>query len=69
MSRWRNYGLWVSIASFILLILQTFGVNVVPEQYNAIVNSFLGILVLAGILSNPTDGNGYIDTSKIEDED
>ena len=51
--RWRNYGLWVSIAAFIPLLLSSFGVHIVPN-YQEIVNAFLAILVTAGILSNPT---------------
>lgn len=60
-SRFRNKGLWVAVASFILLMLQTFGVHVVPEQFNDLVNSLLGILVMAGILSDPTTGSWFTD--------
>lgn len=52
-SRWRNYGLWVSIAAFIPLLLSSFGIHLVPN-YQELVNAVLAILVTAGIISNPT---------------
>ena len=61
MNRFKNVGLYVSIFAFIPLLLKGFELNVLPENYNEIVSAFLGILVLAGILSNPNSGNGYID--------
>ncbi|KMT21494.1 holin [Clostridium cylindrosporum] len=65
-SRWKNYGLWVSIASFIPLILQGFGLNILPGNYSEIINALLGILVMAGIISNPTTESKWFsdDTSK-----
>lgn len=59
--RFRNYGLWVSLASLILIALQGFGVNIASEQYNEVVNAVLGILTLLGVISNPTkpDSNGF----------
>lgn len=63
-NKWRNYGLWLSISSLILLVLQNSGVNVVPEQFNNIVNGILGVLVMLGVISNPRDGNGYTDKQK-----
>lgn len=52
--RFKNYGLWIAIASFVLLVLQTFGVDIAPEKYYELVNGALGILILLGIISNPT---------------
>ena len=64
-SRWRNKGLWVSVASTILIILQIYGLlpklGLTSENFNLIVNGILGTLVLAGVLSNPTSGTGYTD--------
>lgn len=54
LSRFRNYGLWVAIAALIPLLLNAFGVEFVPEEYEAIVNAILAILVTAGIINNPT---------------
>lgn len=69
LSRFRNYGLWVSIFAAIPLILKAFGVNIIPEDYNAIVTAVLGILVMAGILNNPTtDNSGYLDDKAEQEE-
>ena len=57
----KNYGLWVSFASLLLIILQNSGIKVVPEQYNLIVNAILSVLVGLGIISSPEKGNGYLD--------
>jgi len=61
MDKFENYGLWVSIFAFIPLLLKGFNINILPENYNEIVSAFLGILVLAGILSNPSTGKGFTD--------
>ena len=61
MERFKNYGLWVSIFAFIPLLLNAFGINILPGNYTELVNAFLGILVLAGIISNPQKGKGYLD--------
>ena len=51
--RWKNYGLWVAVASFIPLVLQGFGLDILPTNYTEIINALLSILVMAGIVSNP----------------
>ncbi len=61
MNRWKNYGLWVSIASLVLIILQQLNVGIDAGQYNEIVTLVLSILVAAGVISNPTNGSGYLD--------
>ncbi|MGL6173444.1 MAG: hypothetical protein ACRC1P_02395 [Cellulosilyticaceae bacterium] len=63
MERFKNYGLWVSIAALIPLILQAFGISIIPD-YNQIVNAILSILVMAGILSNPTTDNKWFGDDK-----
>lgn len=61
-SRLKNYGLWTSIIAFIPLVLEGFGVEILPDNYQAIATAFLGILVTAGILNNPTTSNkGFLD--------
>ncbi|MCF0148636.1 MAG: holin [Clostridium sp.] len=61
-SRFKNYGLWVSILALIPMILSAFGVKVVPEEYESIMNTVLSILVALGIISNPTtESKWYID--------
>lgn len=64
MNRWKNYGLWVAIASFIPLLLQGFGVDFLPANYDQIINSLLGILVMAGIVSNPTTESKWFSDDK-----
>lgn len=65
MSRWRNKGLYVSVASLVLLICQVYGLlpklGLTSETFNAIVNGILGVLTIAGVISNPTSGTGFID--------
>lgn len=64
MSKWKNYGLWVSLASTVLLVLQVSGVGVDAGKYNLVVNSVLGLLATAGIISNPSQGKGYVDKTE-----
>lgn len=65
LNRFKNYGLWVSIAALIPILYEAFGGVGFPEKYNQIVNAVLGILVLLGILNNPTkDSRGYFDDKK-----
>lgn len=54
MNRFKNYGLWVAIFALIPMLVQAFGFSFLPDNYDEIINSILGILVLAGILNNPT---------------
>lgn len=73
-SRFKNYGLWVAIAALIPLVLNSFGINVLPGNYEEISSAILGILVIAGIISNPTtDNKGFIDdgnkADKMEEND
>ncbi|MEC0242755.1 phage holin [Paenibacillus dokdonensis] len=70
-TKWRNYGLWVSLTAAVLLAVQAvgglFGLQVTPEQYDGIVaaiNSILGVLVVLGIVSNPDAGKGFLDQNK-----
>lgn len=59
--RCQNYGLWFSILAFIPLLadtLKVYDINIIlPGNYEGIVKALLGILVLGGILSNPTTEN------------
>jgi phi LC3 family holin len=69
MSKWKNYGMWVSLTAAVLLAIQAvggiFGFTITPEQYVGVVaavNAVLGVLVVLGIVSNPKEGNGYTDS-------
>jgi uncharacterized membrane protein len=59
--RLKNYGLWLAVAALVGMILQDLGVNIAPERYQAYVDAVLTILVLAGIVNNPSQGNGFRD--------
>lgn len=70
-SKWRNYGMWMSLTAALLLGVQAVGAifdfQLAPEKYEEItlaVNAVLGILVVLGIVSNPEAGKGYSDTEK-----
>ncbi|MDX8367867.1 holin [Cytobacillus sp. IB215665] len=54
MNRYKNYGLWVAVAALGLMIIQDLGLQITPEHYNTYVDAILGILVLLGIINNPT---------------
>lgn len=61
-SRFKNYGLWVSILALVPMVLSAFGIDVVPEEYQAMANTVLSILVALGIISNPTtECKWYVD--------
>ena len=59
MERWKNYGLWISLFALLGLLLSDFGE--LPTNYAGYVEIILSILVMAGIVSNPTSGAGYLD--------
>lgn len=66
-SRFKNYGLWVSICALVPMVFKAFGVDMLPQNYNDIVYSILSILVMAGILSNPNTSNkGFLDDKSAE---
>jgi len=60
-NRFKNYALWVAIFAFIPLVLDGFGIKVLPGNYKEIIKSLLEIFVLAGILNNPATGKGLKD--------
>lgn len=59
--RWKNYGLYAAILAFIPVITDALGfynINLpLPGNYDKLVTGLLGILVLAGIVNNPTTEN------------
>lgn len=67
--RWRNYALWISVTSQVLLLLQLLGQltgvfelsDLMKQNILTSVDTFLGILATLGIISNPTkpSGGGY----------
>ncbi len=63
-SKLGNYGFWISLTSAVVVFLQSIGVKVDNEIACQIVGSFCSILVVLGIVSNPSIGRGYIDKPK-----
>lgn len=61
MAKYKNYGLWVAVAALVGMILQDAGLAITPEKYDGYVQAILSILVLAGIISNPSKGAGFTD--------
>lgn len=47
---YRSKRLWTALSALILLVLQSFGVEVVEESYNELINAILTVLVLAGFI-------------------
>ncbi|GIM29586.1 hypothetical protein CPJCM30710_22520 [Clostridium polyendosporum] len=67
-SRLKNYGLWVSISALIPMIFQAFGLNILPDNYKEIISTILSILVILGIINNPTTKcRWYIDDKNKEE--
>lgn len=65
-SRWKNKGLWISIAGLVYYSLDKLGFKIDLGEYNYLVNTITFILITAGILSNPTDSTGYIDKGLVD---
>ncbi len=63
-SRFKNYGLWVSIAALIPLILKCFGIEVIQGEYQQVVQAILSIFVMLGIVSNPTTDTKWFNDDK-----
>lgn len=65
LSRFKNYGLWVSVFSFIVLICEGYNLDILPSNFQDIVQCILSILVFAGFVNNPdTENKGYLDDNK-----
>jgi len=53
-SRLTNKGFWVSLISAIVGVTQLLGYKVFPDNWADILNSVLGILVIMGIVIDPS---------------
>lgn len=66
--RLLNAGLWISLVSFIPIVLEAFGVSILPETWGVIkefILSLISLLVVLGILNNPTTKNKlFLDDKK-----
>lgn len=63
-SKLGNYGFWISLTSAVVVFLQSIGVKIDNEIACQVVGSFCSILVVLGIVSNPSIGRGYVDKPK-----
>jgi len=61
-NRLTNYNFWISIISAVLLILQAFKINFDIACINEIVTAVLGLLVVIGIVSDPTKTATKVET-------
>jgi uncharacterized membrane protein len=57
--KWKNYGLWVSIASLLYMTLKDMGLQIDLTHWETYVTTILGILIGLGVISNPENGKGY----------
>ena len=54
-SRWKSPALYASIISFIVLMLNLSGIVAIDNTtLDAIINSILSLLIIFGIVNNPT---------------
>ncbi|WMJ81005.1 holin [Clostridium sp. MB40-C1] len=69
--RLKNYGLWAAVLAFIPIFLdglKIYNIDILlPTNYETIVKSLLGLLVLAGILNNPTTEHKGFGDDKINE--
>jgi len=61
MLRFKNYGLWVSLFALLGMIL--LDANIITElgRYEQYIQIVLGLLIAAGVISNPSTGKGFTD--------
>ena len=59
-NRLKNYGLWLSIAALIPLVMSAFGLKLHDEQkYMELINAILTVLVALGLINNPSTENRW----------
>ncbi|NRG30687.1 holin [Niallia circulans] len=61
MKRFKNYALWVAIAAVVGMALVDFGVVPDTTVFNGYVEKILYVLILAGVINNPSSGSGFKD--------
>jgi uncharacterized membrane protein len=64
MQRFKNYALWTAVAALVGMGLVDFGVIPNTELYDQYIDKLLYILVLAGVVTNPSQGKGFSDKSE-----
>jgi uncharacterized membrane protein len=61
MKRFKNYALWIAITAVVGMLLVDVGVIPNTELFDAYVDKILYVLILAGVINNPTSGAGFKD--------
>ena len=56
--RWNNYGLWVALGALLTMIL-TDMFQIAAEDTQKYLDVILGILIAAGIVTDPVRGKGF----------
>ncbi|MEK5443987.1 MULTISPECIES: hypothetical protein [unclassified Fredinandcohnia] len=59
--KWKNYGLWVSLASILYMVFKDLGAQIDLTAWETYVTAILGLLGALGIISNPDKGKGFFD--------
>ena len=62
-NRWKSKVLWAAIAAQVIAILAFTGVltliGITEDWANTLIGSVLQLLVLLGVVNNPTDSENY----------
>ena len=53
--RFKSWALWLALAALIVFCVKTFGNVDISNTVNGLLNVLLPVLVLFGIVNNPTD--------------
>ncbi|MEH7385585.1 hypothetical protein V7147_09275 [Bacillus sp. JJ1521] len=59
--KWKNYGLWVSLASILYMVFKDLGMQIDLTAWETYVTAIIGFLAALGIISNPDKGKGFFD--------
>ena len=61
-TRWNNYGLWIAIFALAGIVARDFlGIRLEQEVVQTYLDTIMTILIFAGVVNNPSIGNGYKD--------
>lgn len=67
-NRLTNYNFWISIVSAVLLILQAFKLEFDVAYANEIITAVLGLLVVIGIINDPTKSSSKTTSTTTKNE-
>ena len=62
-NRFKSKVVWTSILAIVALVMNNYGlwqfIGMNEEVFTSLVNMVLGVLVLVGVLNNPTDKENW----------